>query len=107
MGQMTAYDIAVLMVFSLLVSRGSNLVVTVSLSADVQGGVTVNYATADGTARTDTDSDYTAASGTLTFSGTAGTQSVTVSTTADTKVEADETLTVSLSGVTATAGVPG
>src|SRR5438128_2272810 len=83
------------------------MVFTVSLSADVQGGVTVNYATAIGTARTDTDSDYTAASVTLTFSGTTLFPYTTLFRSADTKVEADETLTVSLSGVTATAGVPG
>src|SRR5438067_1105737 len=45
-----------------------------TLSADVQGGATVNFASSDGTATTG-DSDYTGVSGTLTFSGTSGTRS--------------------------------
>ena len=53
------------------VTEGGNLVFTVTLSNAVQGGVKVDYASGDGTATT-ADSDYTAASGTLTFSGTAG-----------------------------------
>src|SRR5207237_1060030 len=82
-----------------------NMVFQVVLSADVQSGVTVNYATANGSA-TVTDSDYTAASGTVTFAGNANeTQSITVSTTSDTKVEDNETLTVSLSGVSASTAV--
>ena len=77
----------------------SNLVFTVTLSNDVQGGVKVNFASGDGTATT-ADNDYTTASGTLTFSGTAGeTHTITVATTADTKVEADETLSLTLSNV--------
>src|SRR5947208_517025 len=81
------------------VTEGGDLVFTVTLSNAVQGGVKVDYQTADGTAQTG-DSDYTAATGTLVFTGTAGEQkTITVHTTADTKVEADETLTVSLSNV--------
>src|SRR5207237_1315360 len=87
------------------VTEGGDLVFQEVLSADVESGVTVSYATANGTAQT-TDSDYTAAGGTLTFAGTASeTQSITVHTTGDTKVEANETLTVSLSGVTAATAV--
>ncbi len=74
---------------------------TVTLSADVQGGVDVAYATADGTAKL-TDNDYTSASGTLSFTGTANEQlTITVATTEDTKVELAETLTVTLSGISA------
>ena len=81
---------------------------TVTLDNAVQGGLTVDYATSDGTALTG-DSDYTAAAGTLTFTGTAGeTQTFTVPITADTKVEANETFTVTLSNAAALGtGVPG
>ncbi len=81
--------------------EGGNLVFTVTLSAAVQGGVNVSYATADGTAKL-TDNDYTSASGTLSFTGTANEQlTITVATTEDTKVELAETLTVTLSGISA------
>ena len=81
---------------------------TVTLDNAVQGGLNVDYATSDGTALT-SDSDYTAAAGTLTFSGTAGeTQTFTVPITADAKVEANETFTVTLSNAAALGtGVPG
>src|SRR5205814_1064406 len=72
----------------------------------VQGGVDRNYATHNGSATTG-DSDYTATSGTLTFSGAAGTQTITVHTGTDTKVEADEDMTVSLDSINAAAGVRG
>jgi ketosteroid isomerase-like protein len=94
-------DSATLTIGNVFVAEGGNLVFTVTLSADVQGGVNVNYATADGTATT-ADNDYTAASGTLNFTGTAGEQqTITVPTTHDTKVEPDETLTVALSAISA------
>src|SRR5207248_1706299 len=61
----------------------------------------------DGTATTG-DSDYTGVSGTLTFAGKCGTQAKTVATTTDTKVEANETLSVTLSSLAAqSGGVPG
>ena len=73
---------------------------TVSLSP---GGVTptadltVSYATANGTATAGTD--YTANSGTLTFTNTAaGSQTLTVQTTEDILAENSETFTVSISG---------
>ena len=73
---------------------------TVSLSPSgvtPTANLTVDYATADGTATADTD--YTAKSGTLTFTKTAaGPQTFTVQTTADTFDEgAGETFTVTLS----------
>ncbi len=43
---------------------------TVRLTGDVQGGFTLDYATADG--RAGQPGDYTSASGTLTFAGTDG-----------------------------------
>ena len=48
-----------------------------NLTGAVQGGFTVDYATADNTA--EAGSDYTAASGTLTFAGTDGEQQAIVS----------------------------
>ncbi len=70
---------------------------TVSLTGGTPtADLTVDYATADGTAVAATD--YTAKSGTLTFSGTAaGAQTFTVQTTADTFDEGTgETFTVSI-----------
>ncbi|TVZ57231.1 putative secreted protein (Por secretion system target) [Lutibacter sp. Hel_I_33_5] len=74
-----------------------NITVTVTLDSAVTGGFTVDVNTADGTA-TIADSDYTAVtSQTLTFAGTAGeTQTFTIAPTADTTVEPNETLTVSM-----------
>lgn len=57
--------------------------------------VTVNYATINGTATA--PSDYTATSGTLTFTPGQTTQTVTVQVNGDTTVEPDETFFVSLS----------
>ena len=77
--------------------------VTASLNNGVQGGFTVNASTTDGTATT-TDSDYTAISGeVLTFAGTAGeTQTFDITLGSDTKLEANETLTVAISTLAAT-----
>jgi hypothetical protein len=69
---------------------------TVSLSAASGQTVTVSYATADGTATT-ADGDYAAGSGPLTFAPGTTTQSVNVTVNGDTKSEADETFTVTLS----------
>ena len=83
-----------------------NGTVTVTLSLDngVQGGFTVNASTTDGTATT-TDSDYTTISGeVLTFAGTAGeTQAFDITLGVDTKLEGNETLTVAMSTLAATA----
>ncbi|MCE7996431.1 MAG: T9SS type A sorting domain-containing protein, partial [Roseivirga sp.] len=83
--------------------NGGDITVTATLDNAVEGGFTVDVNTADGTAET-TDSDYTAVtSETLTFTGTAGeTQTFTVTPTADTRLEADETLTVSMDNLAAT-----
>ena len=68
----------------------------VSLNASSSSNVTVDYATADGTATT-AGGDYESASGTLTINAgaTSGTVSVTVN--GDEVDEADETFTVALS----------
>ncbi|MFT3791154.1 MAG: Calx-beta domain-containing protein [Rudaea sp.] len=73
---------------------------TVTLAATPASTVTINYATADGTATA--PSDYTSVSGTLTFdAGTSTlTQSITVLVNGDTNPEPDETFTVTLSAPT-------
>jgi aryl-phospho-beta-D-glucosidase BglC (GH1 family) len=68
---------------------------TVSLSQASTLPVSVNYATADGTALA--GSDYTATSGTLTFTPGETSKEITVAVVPDTIVEADETFFVRLS----------
>src|SRR5262249_6076437 len=71
---------------------------TVTLDAAVDTPVSVDYATANGTAQA--GSDYTAANGTLTFAaGAAGTKTVSVAVTGDQVVELDESFLVNLSNV--------
>src|SRR5262249_5528211 len=70
---------------------------TVSLSAASSQAISVNYATADGTAAT-ADNDYTAASGTLTIPAGNLSGTVSVSVTGDTKSEPNETFDVNLTG---------
>lgn len=73
---------------------------TVTLSADVQGGVMVNYATANNTATA--GSDYIATSNTLNFTGTAGeTKTIDVTVNGDCTEEPDETFFVNLSNIVA------
>jgi DsbC/DsbD-like thiol-disulfide interchange protein len=60
--------------------------------------VSVNYATANGTATAGTD--YTAASGTLTFAPAETVKTISVATTDDSAVESSETVLVNLSGAT-------
>ncbi len=71
---------------------------TVTLSAASAQTVTVNFATADGTALA--GSDYTANTGPLTFAPGVTTQTVTVLVTDDTVDEIDETFFVNLSAPT-------
>lgn len=72
---------------------------TVTLTGDVSGGTTVDFATSDNTATA--GSDYDAASGQLSFAGTSGeTQTVEVTINGDTAVEATETFSVTLSAPT-------
>lgn len=83
-------------------SGSSTLSFTVTRS-DRNGAFTVDFATSNGTATA--GSDYTAASGTLTFTaGGSTTQNVSVCITGDTAVEANETFIVTLSNVVNTAG---
>jgi len=77
-------------------SGTTDLVFTVSLTAAAGGNATVNYATSDGTAVA--GQDYTAASGTLTVPSGATSATITVTVNTDTNYEADETLSMTLSG---------
>src|SRR4029079_3212161 len=60
-------DSATVSINSVSVTESGNLLFVVTLSADVQGGVTVDFSSHDGSAQT-SDSDYTGVSGTLKFS---------------------------------------
>ena len=72
--------------------------ILVELTGAVQGGFTVDYATADNTATA--GSDYTAASGTLTFAGTDGEQqAIVVSITDDLIIEPSELFNIDLSNL--------
>ena len=68
---------------------------TVTLDEAASGTVTVDYATSDGSA--DAGDDYTATSGTLSFSAGTTTQSISVEIEDDIENESDETFTVTLS----------
>ncbi len=87
-------------------NEGTSFTFTATLNNPVQGGFMLAYTTNNGTATT-ADNDYTDNDGSLSFTGTAGeTKTITVNTTADNKVELDETFTVALGAFTgAPAGV--
>ncbi|MBK9982119.1 MAG: hypothetical protein IPP15_06780 [Saprospiraceae bacterium] len=85
-------------------NEGTGFVFTGTLNNAVQGGFSVAYTTNNGTATT-ADNDYTDNDGSLVFAGTAGeTQTFTVLSTNDSKVELNETFTTGLGAVT---GGPG
>ena len=69
---------------------------TVTLSAVSSQAVTVNYATADGTATT-ANNDYQAKSGVVTFNAGETSKSITVTVVGDNNVEPDEVFSVNLS----------
>ena len=79
-------------------SGTTNANFTVTLSAASGQTVTVQYATADGTANA--PADYTATSGALTFTPGQTTKTVSVPIVGDTLDEADETFTLALTGPT-------
>ena len=76
-------------------TEGDAIEFTVSLSAASGRQVTVQYATSDGTAESGTD--FTAASGTLTFEPNETSKTVSVPTTGDSEEEEDETFALTLS----------
>ena len=84
--------------------NGSNktlFVFTVTLSAAYDQAVTVNYATANGTATA--GSDYTAKNGTLTFAPGVTSMTITILVTPDKVKESNETFYVDLSGASSNA----
>ena len=76
-------------------SGTQNATFTVTLAPTSGQNVSVDYATADGTATA--PADYAATSGTLTFAPGQATKTVTVQVVGDTLDELDETYTVNLS----------
>jgi hypothetical protein len=76
-------------------SGTTRFVFTVSLSSAAESRVTVDYATANGTARKN-DNDYVAKSGKLTFAPGETSKTVTILVKGDTKNEADESFFVNL-----------
>ncbi len=79
-------------------TEGSAVAFTVSLSEASSDQVTVAYATSGGTATSGTD--FTAASGTLTFAANETSKTVSVATTDDSSDEENETFTLTLSSPT-------
>ncbi|HEX6899001.1 MAG TPA: Calx-beta domain-containing protein [Thermoanaerobaculia bacterium] len=75
---------------------------TVTLSKQSSHTVTVNYATANGTATAGVD--YVAASGTLTFNPGETSKTITVTVNGDTTSEPSETFVVNLTGLTSPTG---
>ncbi len=76
-------------------SGSKQLDFTVNLSGTATSTVTVNYTTADGSATA--GSDYTAASGTLSFAVGETSKTISVPVLGDTTAETDETFTLTLS----------
>ena len=74
-----------------------NITFTVQLDKNADGPVTVNYATADGTATAGTD--YVAATGSTTISPAQTSKTIDVTVNGDIQFEADETLTLSITSV--------
>ncbi|HEX3230779.1 MAG TPA: Calx-beta domain-containing protein, partial [Pyrinomonadaceae bacterium] len=81
--------------------NAGNATITVIRSGVVNVPVTVNFATANGTATA--GSDYTAASGTLSFAANELQKTFNVPITDDTAVESNETVSLTLSSPTGTA----
>lgn len=78
-------------------TEGSPITFTVSLSAASTVVITVDYATAVGSAQSN---DFTMMSGTLTFTPGQTSRPIVVATTQDTRVEATEVFTVNLTNPT-------
>ncbi|MEC5127715.1 Calx-beta domain-containing protein, partial [Verrucomicrobiales bacterium BCK34] len=108
-GTITDDDVAALTINDVTVTEGDGgsqvATFTVTLDVAVQSGVSVEYATADGTATT-ADSDYVSTSGTLNFVGNAGeTKMISVTVNGDQVVELDENFLVNLSNLIAVGNV--
>ncbi len=83
--------------------NAGNVTVTVNRTAGTNGTVSVNYATVNGSATS--GSDYTATSGTLTFSPGETSKTFTVAITDDTSVDGAKSFSISLSGQTGGANI--
>ena len=81
------------------VEEGETASFVVTLSGQATGAVSVNYATANGTAESGTGKDYTAASGMLEFQVGDTSKTIEVTTLEDNLDERDETFTVGLSAL--------
>ena len=107
-GTITNDDSATVTIADASAAEGDSLSFTATLDKAVQGGLTATPGYTNGTAA---DTDYTANTTALSFTGTANeTQTFTVQTTQDTAVENDETFTVTpaISGLaTGVSGVSG
>jgi Calx-beta domain/FG-GAP-like repeat len=75
----------------------TQFIFTVTLSAAYDQPVTMSFQTVNGTATT-SNNDYVAKSGTLTFAPGETWKTITIAVKGDSKMEADETFTVNLSG---------
>ena len=82
-------------------TTAANVNVTLSTASGLP--VSVDFATADGTATT-ADADYVANSSTLTIAAGSTSGTITVLVNGDTVIESDETFTVTLSNATTTSG---
>jgi hypothetical protein len=86
--------------------NGGTATVRVRRNDGLAGAVSIQYATSDGTATAGTD--YTAASGTLSWAnGDMSDRTFTITLANDTQVEPDETLIVTLSNLTGGATIDG
>ena len=81
-----------------VVEGAGSVAVTVTRTGGVSDGITVNYATSDGTAKV--GQDYAATSGTLTFAAGETSKTFSVPVTDDGTDEPDETIALLLSGAT-------
>ncbi len=100
-GTISNNDSAVFSIVNASTTEGSDVMFTIVLSNAVDVDTSVTFSTANGTATTD-DSDYTAVSSqVVSFTAGTTTQTVTVNTTDDNKVEGHETFTVGLDGLNA------
>ena len=87
------------------VAEGETASFVVTLDGTVSGTVSVPYTTAGVTAEAGATKDYTEASGTLEFTAGQTSKTIDVTTLEDTLNEADETFTLTLTGVSGVSGV--
>ena len=101
-GTITNDDAAKVSIADATVTEGGSLSFDVTLDNPVDVDTIVTYSTSDGTATT-ADSDYTAEiSQTITIMAGMTSGTIVIATTADSQIELDEDITVTLNGVAAT-----